>query len=72
MAQFPLNPKIGQSFLPNDEDVLYVWNGYTWEKRDFNSGSGGSGGSSGTSVVQGAQGAQVLSGGPQGAQGAAG
>jgi hypothetical protein len=42
MAQFPKNPKIGQSFLPPDEDVIYVWNGFSWEKGDLGGESDGS------------------------------
>jgi hypothetical protein len=29
MAQFPQNPRIGQTFLPNQTN-LYVWSGYQW------------------------------------------
>lgn len=34
MAQFPLNPRIGQAFLPNDENVIYVWNGFSWDEEE--------------------------------------
>lgn len=29
MAQFPKNPTVGQTFLPNQTN-LYVWSGYQW------------------------------------------
>lgn len=38
MAQFPLKPQIGQSFLPTPS-TLYVWNGYQWILGSYNYGA---------------------------------
>ena len=49
MAEFPQNPRIGQAFLPGDEEVIYVWSGYSWTKGELGAGGGGTSGTSGTS-----------------------
>lgn len=39
MAKYPLNPKIGQSFI-SGPGTLYVWNGYQWEQFSKGNASG--------------------------------